>query len=289
MKIKVFTLNAFAKNKKGGNPAGVVLESGNLSDKKRLLIAKKVGFSETAFIEKSNKASYKVRFFTPKKEVALCGHATIATFYVLFKNKMIKSGCYTQETKAGTLQIMIDKSGVVYMEQNVPRFFKIINKTEIAEALGITTADINSELPIQIVSTGGMDMYVPVNNLKKLLQIKPNFKKLITISRKYGLEGFCVFTLESKFKATAYYRSFAPAVGILEDPACGVQAGALGSYLCKYQAVLKEKNNEMIFEQGYTMNKPSEIKVKLMAVKNNITKVMVGGKALNIKTIKLEI
>lgn len=96
MKIKVFTLNSFAKINTGGNPAGVVLDAENLSENDMLTIANIVGFFETAFIQKSDKANFKVRFFTPTNEVDICGHATIATFFLLFKKGLIKQGNYSQ-------------------------------------------------------------------------------------------------------------------------------------------------------------------------------------------------
>ena len=76
MGVIVYTLYSFAKDNKGGNLAGVVLDADDLSDIQMLNIANQVGFSETAFVHKSNKATFKVRFFTPNSEVDLCGHAT---------------------------------------------------------------------------------------------------------------------------------------------------------------------------------------------------------------------
>ena len=67
MKVKVHILNAFAKTHSGGNSAGVVLDADYLSEEQMQAIAKKVGFSETAFIQKSQQANYKVRFFTPER------------------------------------------------------------------------------------------------------------------------------------------------------------------------------------------------------------------------------
>src|SRR3989344_7333723 len=119
MKVKVFTLNAFAKTENGGNPAGVVLNSDGLSEKQMLLISKKVGFSETAFVQKSDKADFKVKFFTPNAEVDLCGHATIATFYLLKDRQIIQAGKYTQETKAGVLAIEILQDKTVFMDQKL--------------------------------------------------------------------------------------------------------------------------------------------------------------------------
>jgi PhzF family phenazine biosynthesis protein len=104
MEIKVYTLNAFAKTDHGGNPAGVVLDPDSLSAHDMQKVAAKVGFSETAFVKKSNSADFKVVFFTPNGEVDLCGHATIATFYLLANKGIVQAGKYTQETKAGVLK-----------------------------------------------------------------------------------------------------------------------------------------------------------------------------------------
>src|SRR3989344_2115961 len=105
MEIKVYTLNSFAKEQNGGNPAGVVLNADGLTEVQMKSIAGQVGFSETAFIQKSQKANFKVRFFTPTDEVDLCGHATIASYYLMWKQGLIKPGNYKQETKAGLLGI----------------------------------------------------------------------------------------------------------------------------------------------------------------------------------------
>ncbi|MCK5301416.1 MAG: PhzF family phenazine biosynthesis protein, partial [Thermoplasmatales archaeon] len=78
MKIKIKIINAFTESIKGGNPAGVVLNSPNLTDNQMKFICKNLKVSETAFIFPSDIADYDVRFFSPKIEVDLCGHATIA-------------------------------------------------------------------------------------------------------------------------------------------------------------------------------------------------------------------
>ena len=92
--IKVYTLNAFTDDVSGGNPAGVVLDADNLTEKQMQGIAKKVGFSETAFVMSSDSADFRVRFFTPSDEVDLCGHATIATFKLLLLKGRIATVVY---------------------------------------------------------------------------------------------------------------------------------------------------------------------------------------------------
>ncbi|HZK33371.1 MAG TPA: PhzF family phenazine biosynthesis isomerase, partial [Tissierellaceae bacterium] len=83
MDIKVYEVNAFTDKLPGGNPAGVVLDSGKLSEEQMQNISREINLSETAFVERIKEDYFKVRFFTPVCEVELCGHATIATFYLL--------------------------------------------------------------------------------------------------------------------------------------------------------------------------------------------------------------
>ena len=263
MKVKVFTLNSFAKTPTGGNPAGVVLTTDDLSEKQMMQISEKVGFSETAFVQKSNKADFKVRFFTPTDEVDLCGHATIATYFLMWNKNQIKSGSYKQETKAGILGIEIEKEGTIFMNQNLPRFFEELDKPKIADSLNIPVGYIDPALPIQIVSTGLKDIFVPITSIDRLYEIQPNSKKMSAINKQTGTIGYHVFTLETKFNSTAHCRNFAPLYGIPEESATGTSNGALSCYLYKHGKISNSQLSRLVFEQGYLMNRPSEILAKL--------------------------
>lgn len=289
MNITIFTLNAFAKIASGGNPAGVVLQADNLSREQMLAIAKQVGFSETAFVQKSDKADFKIQFFTPNAEVDLCGHATIATFYLLANKQIAQPGKYTQETKAGILGIEILPDGTVFMEQNLPQYFEISDNSPILESMNLPASYRINNLPVQIVSTGLKDIIIPINSLNELEQIKPNFASIKDICKKLGVVGYHLFTLETKFGATAHCRNFAPLYEIDEEAATGTSNGALSCYLFKQGIINKEQVNNLVFEQGYTMNRPSEIKAKLEVNNNDITRVYVGGTASNIQEIEVEI
>lgn len=289
MKIKVYTLNAFGKTNKGGNPAGVVLDADNLNEEQMKSIAKEVGFSETAFIMNSEIADFKLRFFTPSDEVDLCGHATIASFYLLSSLEIISQGSYTQETKAGVLNIDIEEDGTVYMTQTSPIFSDILNKEEIADSLNISSNSISNELPIEIVSTGLPDIIVPVKSLDDLFSIVPDFDEISRISKKYNAVGYHVFTFETETDSTAHSRNFAPLLGIFEESATGTATGALVSYLYKYNKISTGSIDDLNFEQGYSMNMHSEIKARLKIKNKEISVLKIGGKGSNIKELNFEI
>ncbi|MBS3778581.1 MAG: PhzF family phenazine biosynthesis protein, partial [Candidatus Thermoplasmatota archaeon] len=110
MKIQALKVNSFTSKGTGGNPAGVVLEPGELTAFQMKKISRILQVSETAYVFPSNLADFHVRFFSPAVEVDLCGHATIATFTVLAKKQNTKSKnvlILTQETKAGVLPVKL--------------------------------------------------------------------------------------------------------------------------------------------------------------------------------------
>ena len=289
MKVKVYTLNAFGKTNTGGNPAGVVLDADNLNEDQMKQIAKEVGFSETAFVMDSHIADFKVRFFTPNNEVDLCGHATIASFFLLSSLEIISQGSYSQETKAGVLNIDIEEDGTIYMTQTSPIFSDILNKEEIAYSLSISSDSISSQLPIEVVSTGLPDIIIPVKSLDDLFSIIPDFDEISRISKKYNAVGYHVFTFETENDSIAHSRNFAPLLGIPEESATGTATGALVSYLYKYNKISKDNMDDLNFEQGYSMNMPSEIKARLEINNKEISAVKIGGKGSNIKELNFEI
>ena len=79
----VNVVNAFIDNGVGGNPAGVVLDADGLDRDTKQQIAAQAGLSETAFVSASDTAVFKLEFFTPTRQIAHCGHATVATFSYL--------------------------------------------------------------------------------------------------------------------------------------------------------------------------------------------------------------
>ncbi|WP_078412598.1 PhzF family phenazine biosynthesis protein [Priestia abyssalis] len=278
MDIQVYTLNAFTKGNEGGNLAGVVLDADGLGMDHMQRIAKEVGFSETAFIQPSKKADFLVRFFTPTDEVPICGHATLAAFHVMLSENMIEPGMYTQETKAGILEVEVKEDGSVFLAQNLPKFEAELNREQIACSLNIDIVDLNPDMPVQIVSTGLPDVMVPVRSLDVLEAINPNFDQISDISKQYEAVGYHVFYAGTDIDPIAYCRNFAPLYGILEESATGSSTGALSCYLYRYGKVKAHQAQELQFEQGHTMGAASELKAYLLVNEHReITKISVGG------------
>ena len=281
MNERVYRMSAFGATEKGGNPAGVVFDADSLTVERMKEIAAEVGYSETAFVMKSDVADFRVRFFTPTEEVDLCGHATIATFNLMRDEGLIEPGQYTQETKAGILKLKIYEDSV-YMEQTLPEFYEVIPKEDVSDCFSIGDGEYLGDSDVQIVSTGLKDIMLPVCDLDTLLNLKPDFESITGISKKYGVVGIHAFALDSYGDATAHTRNFAPLYGIDEESATGTSNCALACYLEKHGN--NGDNGRYVFEQGYCMDSPSEIRVELVKdTEGKLTGVYVGGKANRIR------
>lgn len=276
--MKAILVKAFTKDKTQGNPAGVIFDADKLSEEQMMKISADLGFSESAFVSQSDKADFKIRFFSPKQEVDLCGHNTIAAIHALLENGKIQldnseTKEITIETRAGILPIECHKDGLIVMTQAEAQFGEDSHdKKEIAKLLGISAEEILDDYPIQTVSTGTPKLMIPVNSLETLFNIKPDLEGIKNYCPAHGVKGFYPFTLKTMEENSDFHaRQFNPAAGIDEDPITGVAAGALGAYIVKHKIL--DKNN-FIIEQGYCMNKGG-----MMYVTIN-DKVKVGGYAV---------
>lgn len=288
MKIKVKKVNAFTDSLYAGNPAGVVLDAPSLSDEQMAYISKTLKVSETAFVYPSKKADFKVRFFTPSIEVELCGHATIATFYVLaLKNKLFKEDI-TQETKAGVLPLKFyydpfkNFKRVMMTQANLQIKDIYLDISDIADSLNIPTGEINTKVPIKAVSTGLFTLPVCIKKYDTLKEMKPNFKKIKEICKKNGFGSYHVFTFETLENDSVFHaRNFAPFYSINEDPVTGTANGAVCSFLLKNNII---KGNNFVCEQGDIIGKAGRVFVEI-----NKDVVMVGGIAKIVEEKEIEL
>lgn len=273
--INVYLVHAFTKDGAGGNPAGIVIEPPPLTTEQKIAIAQQVGFSETAFVYASQETDFKVEFFTPEGEVDFCGHATLAAFFVLAAQGIIAPGCYTQQTKAGILQVAVDDAAIV-MDQTKPLFRRAPAVDDIAHALGVPSEVITKTgLPVEIISTGLADIFVPLQ-AGHLNHLNPNFAAIAQLSQAFNTIGFHVFELGNDTTTLAQCRNFAPLYGINEESATGSASGALGCYLVKHGIT---DSATFALEQGRAMGAPSLIQVTIDAQHNTIHRVRVGGQA----------
>jgi PhzF family phenazine biosynthesis protein len=256
--MKYFIVDAFTSQPFGGNPAGVVLLDGDSFPKEELMlqIAAELRYSETAFVKRDSDSEYTVRYFTPKAEVELCGHATIATFSLLYKLQLAKGECICH-TKAGDLNIRVGEK--VLMQMATPRIVDTITDSEeIYQAIGVT--DYQPTLPVQIAYSGLPDIMIPLHDVSMLQSLKPDMEAITAITRKYEVVSFHVFAIAGDGH-TAHVRDFAPLYDIPEESATGTANAALTHYLQQNGRI--PSTGDFSFLQGEAMGRPSVVATRI--------------------------
>lgn len=282
--IDLYQIDAFTTKAFEGNPAGVTLID-SLSNDEKQLIAREMNLSETAFISKSDKADFKLQWFTPTKEVQLCGHATIASLHFLHQNGLVKTD---QEIKFETLSGIIKcyvHNDQYFMQIPIPQLEEFNGcKEEILDALGFERTKV-PDLPFILLDNGYL--FIAINSLKDLWNLNPNFKELKKISEtKKEFFDVVVFTTETiDNSSNAHLRFFAPFHGIDEDPVTGSACGPLLLVLLKLGLINHYSDDDNILvEQGDVLGRKGRVTVKLNRQKNEL---FISGKAVTVFKGKL--
>lgn len=292
MRITVHIVNAFVDGAKGGNPAGVVVDANLLSGAQKLAVAKKVGLSETAFVSASRSASYKLEFFTPTRQIAHCGHATVATFSLLRQLAMVGEGICSKETIDGDRSIFI-QGDKAFMEQRAPTYLHLEQSSDLAAralaSVGIKPQQLVQGLAPCVVNTGNSFLILPLRSESDLHSLALDQTQIEAVSDALDLIGFYAFTRTTKLAGRhAGARMFAPRFGIPEEAGTGMAAGPLACYLHDFMQL----SETFIFvEQGWLMPAPSPsvIEVHLDVVDHKITGLKAGGRAQVFSSFELEL
>ena len=281
--MRFYIVDAFTDKIFDGNPAGVVLIDNDKNfpqDDIMQKTAAELRYSETAFVYQNNTDEFTIRYFTPKGEVDLCGHATIAAFSVLVKEGIISldTQCFNN-TKAGRLNIIAGNE--IMMQMAEPQLLKTLNDQTILQNLySIMGADYStqrSEYLPYIISTGLADIIMPIRNAEILNSLKPDMVALSSFSEHMKVVGVHAFSLEQDDDFTAHVRNFAPLFGIDEESATGTANGALTYWL--YLNNMLKNGDKCNFLQGEAMMRPSIITTQL-SILNDKCNISVGGKAV---------
>ena len=264
--MRYYIVDAFTDRPFGGNPAGVVLLGEEAFPDEGLMtrIAAELRFSETAFVRRLAPTEYHLRYFTPKAEVELCGHATIATFSLLHKLGLAEGRCLCH-TLAGDLCIEVGER--VMMQMAVPRIVRTVADTApIYKALGID--GYNSSLPVQVAYAGLEDIMIPIPDVETLNALHPDMEAVAALTEKHKAVSFHCFALPTQAirqsnnqTITAHVRDFAPQYGIPEESATGTANAALTHYLATHGVI--PATGDFSFMQGEAMGRPSVVATRI--------------------------
>jgi PhzF family phenazine biosynthesis protein len=287
--ITVYHYDVFSKEHNKGNPAGVVLNGGELSVAEMQEIAWKVGFNETAFPIESDVADFRIRFFTPGHEMNLCGHATMAAVYALMDNNIIKDKAeLTIETKAGVLPVFIHApvggETLITMKQASPQFMSFTgSRADLANSLGLKETDLDPHLPILYGSTGTWTLLLPIKHLDAFHAMNPKSKCFPHIFKEMpnsSLHPFCLETYD--VNADMHARHFSsPYSGTIEDAVTGTASGVMGAYYVNYIRNSFEGSINLVVEQGHEIGRDGRVIVQVTKnINNESLNIQITGNAI---------
>ena len=286
MKRRIFTLDVFTNKAYAGNPLAVVTDGDGISAQRMQAVAREMNLSETVFIQRpsNNRALARLRIFTTSSELPLAGHPVIGTWFLLAELGVVPAAegsvHVLQQTGAGILPVEIEfhdgRPQRVTMTQKPAQFRRApCSAAPLAKALGLRASDIDSALPIEVVSTGIFNMMVPIVSRAALARIRMDTRALYSLLAKSGVMAYC-FNLTGGGKAQT--RGLLP-WGVQEDPATGSAAGSLGAYLVRYGKLAL--GQQLTIQQGIEMGRPSEINVSTTEEKRHLVP-KVSGSAVRI-------
>mgnify|MGYP003350457180 CR=1 FL=1 len=243
--LKFYQADVFTSEPFGGNPVAVFPDADGLSDDQLQQIAREMNLSETVFVfPPTDKAAVvRLRIFTPTQELPFAGHPVIGTFYLLAQLGLVPlTGSVTRllyECNIGLFPVELRGTAKeiehVVMSQPKPEFLDRVEDEEhfykLALSLGLPKyAVAEAKSPIEVVSTGLPVLILPIRTLTAIRSIRPDPSAITDLCGRFGANGIMVFTTVTvEPDSTVHTRMFAPAIGILEDPATGSAAGNGGS------------------------------------------------------------
>jgi trans-2,3-dihydro-3-hydroxyanthranilate isomerase len=267
--VDVFTDRPYA-----GNPLAVFVEPGDLTAERMQAIARELNLSETTFVCEPGLegADFRVRIFTPQRELPMAGHPTLGTAHVLAGlGRIARRGDRSRvvfEEGVGPIPVEIawegDRPGRIVMTQPQPTFGRVLEeRSEVAGLLSLDRSDL-AELPIRVVSTGPPILFVPLGSLAAVADATLDLAAWQGLLAGTDAETIFLFSLETADpSADVHGRLFAPAFGIPEDPATGGAAGPLGAYLVHEGVMGRRGRARIAIEQGLEMGRPSRLEVEV--------------------------
>jgi PhzF family phenazine biosynthesis protein len=258
-------LSAFADAGRGGNPAGVVLDAGDLGDVERLALAAEIGYSETAFVEPGERpGEHRVRFWSPLAEVGFCGHASVAAAVALADRD--GPGDLVFQTAVGPVPVTTrirrgegDEPGrtvaTLGAVRNRTRPASVDETAATLKALRWNADDLDSRYPVHVADAGNEHLVLAVRERARLADLDYDYPALGRLMAERGWTT--VHLVQAETPLLFHARDPFPPGGVVEDPATGAAALAFGGYLRELGLVAAPARVEV--RQGEDLGRPSRL------------------------------
>jgi PhzF family phenazine biosynthesis protein len=268
--VQFYFVDVFAQTALAGNPLALVPAADALTPDTMRAIAREFNQSETTFLVAPTvpDADYRLRSFTPGGvEVLGAGHNAMGAWVWLASTGHLPADRteFTQQIGDDTLLVRIERNDAasmrVTMQQSPPLFLhQTTDYGSLADALGITEAELRTEKPAEVVSTGAEHLLVAVTSAAAVDAAVPNAATLKAVLAAHNAEGCYVYAVTpERDDLDAYARFFNPTVGIAEDPATGTAAGPLAALLVRDRTT--HPRRPVRIEQGRALGRSSILEV----------------------------
>jgi PhzF family phenazine biosynthesis protein len=222
MGIRICQVDAFTDRRFAGNPAAVCVLAEPPDETWMQNVAAEMNLSETAFAQRLGSGSkFNLRWFTPTKEVDLCGHATLATAHILWEEGHLPEGEPARfETRSGLLTAQRGPDGIELDFPAEPVHEQVSESGQLDElqiALGVS---------IKFAGRNRFDLLVELENEEIVRTLRPDIRRL----SQFPVRGVIVTGRSTSPEYHFVSRFFAPQVGVDEDPVCGSAHCCLGPY-----------------------------------------------------------
>ena len=273
--VDVFTQKPFL-----GNPVAVVIGAEGLPSEAMQRIARWTNLSETTFVlpPSSAEADYRLRIFTPKQELPFAGHPTLGTAHVVIESDFTapRGGKLRQECLAGLIELTVEdtESGKrILLRTPQAKVSRLTDHHHRRLAGGLGAAGDSSPPPLR-VDVGVVWLVANVGNAPEVAKLEPDLHTLLELSRETQAAGVTVFGRSDDGHSALHVRSFAPALGVPEDPVCGSGNASVAAFLL-HTGMLKDIGGEYIARQGMQVGREGQVTVRIDG-----TSIQIGGYAV---------
>lgn len=265
---------AFAAVDGGGNPAGIVLDASALDDASMLAIAADLGYPETAFVtsrDATDDRRLAIRYFSPEAEVPFCGHATIATAVALAEREGPGAGdaAFTFDTAVGPIVVetRVERAATDERDTIVASFTSVEPslvpldddvKAALLVQFGLTTDELDDRFPFTAAAAGNVHPVIVIRDRETFDAATFDPAALRSFMVAQGWQG-TVTLLHATSATTFEARNPFPYGDVVEDPATGSAAAAVGGYL--RLTGLIEAPGWITIRQGAHVGRPSVLVV----------------------------
>jgi len=283
-RVPYLLADAFTEVPGGGNRVALVLDAWGLSSEEMQLVAAKLGQPQAAFVTDQEGTSFEARFFAANGEVAFSGHAAVALALALASEGKLPAGAHKLQLRTIGESLMAELSeGWVRVQSPSPRFRDPPNwkaLQELIEVMGANERYLHRGLPYGITFSGVWTLFMPVVAPGLVDALEPEMERLATLSSELEVAAIHVYAPYGPRRF--YARTFAPALGIPEDPVTGSPNAALGALLARAGVVPRwEGEVNLSVTQGHRVGGPGQVEVRVVyGPAGNILSVFIGGAAV---------